>query len=180
MEKALSFFRVFDLAFFVPGAVLYWALHSFGPSWFAAMDPLATKLEIGTVQGIFGVVVAIGLVYFLGLLTHAVQRLIDLLIWVSRKETQANIADEPAWYTKLENSPRAELAFYFWYMRATCWNSAVAAALICWIGIATNNFWLLLSVLPGALLVFLGFDFHRALHSAVAKHPAQGPPTTGP
>ena len=48
---------LFDLAFFLPGAVLYWTLHTLKPDWIATIDPVASSLEIGKTGGLFSLVV---------------------------------------------------------------------------------------------------------------------------
>src|SRR5262245_22986754 len=116
MDKTATFFRVFDIAFFAPGAVLFAALLR------AQYIPkAAVSQELKTIRDILQIVLLVAGVYVLGLICHAVQRGIKT-IW----RLLSNNSTAASWYTRLQSDHVYELATYFWYMRATCWNLAVA------------------------------------------------------
>lgn len=177
MEKSLSFFRVFDVAFFVPGVLLFGAL------WHAGFL-LAHCLpgEATTAHQTLTVVLAIVLIYALGLLCHAIQRrLLSVKCieqWLTRLPDPAN--PEP-WFANLRaNDPRHDLALYFWYMRATCWNLAVAIVLA--VGVVScammyrrewhGSIWVALFI--GVLILIawglciLGRDFDQSMRKAAS------------
>jgi hypothetical protein len=128
MEKVLSFFRVFDLAFFAPGAVLYWVLHTEG--YMKEFDPLATEAKLADVSGLVAILSAIVLIYLLGVIVHAARDLLGCIpkIWDWASLTPA--ASGSSWYQGLGDEAKDEIATYFWYMRATCFNLCVTGVLI--------------------------------------------------
>ncbi|MGH8657202.1 MAG: hypothetical protein ACREV4_01575 [Gammaproteobacteria bacterium] len=169
MEKSLSFFRVFDVAFFVPGVLL------FGAFWHAGFL-LAQCLpgEANTAHQTLTVVLAIVLIYALGLLCHGIQR--GLLSVKCIKQWLARLPGPPnpdPWFANLRaNDPRHDLALYFWYMRATCWNLAVAivpGAMI-YYGEWDGGTWVafFIGVLIAWGLCFLGRDFDQSMRKAAS------------
>lgn len=169
MDRALSFFRIFDLAFFAPGGVLFLSLL---PA-LRLLHPSYGTVELGTTKGLLLVVLALGMIYVLGLLTHALQRLVRFTLKrCNSRQRGSEPFDLPSWYQLVSEDTREDLATYFWYMRATCWNLAAAALLspvlllfgepvrlhiplIALIGVATAG-----------LLVWLGFEYDRGLNRA--------------
>lgn len=167
MEKVLSFFRVFDLAFFAPGAVLLWGLHSTG--WLGDVDPLKTNAAVTTVEGLTAILLTIGFIYVLGLLAHGVQSLLNPLPR-ARSRVQGT---ELSWFQHLKDETRADLAMYFWYMRATCWNLCVAAIAVAAL-LAVKSCWY--AVVPAAavfLLGWLGNEYDEALKRAAGSSAAR-------
>jgi hypothetical protein len=183
MEKSLSAFRVFDLAFFAPGAVVFWSL------WTSDLLPrLQVSDELTTAETAVTVVGFVALVFFLGVICHGVQRLLydrlrPYLPDCSARKDQQEIArralgKQPPrrWFEKVDRKTRFDLATYFWYLRTTCWNSAVAVPVGYVICVARRIFWAddwawaALSAMCAvtAILLYLGWDFHKALQDAVA------------
>lgn len=120
----LSFFRVFDLAFFLPGGLLcatfsQTALWPYANAWPA-------KLE--SVGGLCYLVGAVGGAFVAGLFVHVIQRNLSRLKIV--KKLVQGTAEEGGWYNKLSGAARGELALYFWYLRAVTLNMAVASLLV--------------------------------------------------
>jgi hypothetical protein len=164
MEKAPSFFRVFDLAFFAPGAVLYWVLHTHG--YMEEFDPLATTAKLADVSGLVAILSAIVLIYLLGVIVQASRELVQWIfprIW--EWASSAPNTSGSSWYQGLAAEAKDEIASYFWYMRATCFNLCVTGVLVAIFA------WVQQSVGPGvaafasaALVYWLGTRYDRALH----------------
>jgi len=167
MKSSLSFFRVFDIAFFAPGLVLVWALgKTFG---------FPQSRGLTTAGGAVDLVFFLGFVYVLGLAAHAVARIVKFIVKVlSAVEVKA-----VPWYARPGVCPSDELSIplYFWYLRATCWNLAVALAfsaiVLCgWGPDGSGKLALALAIL-GALLFLLGMDFHRSFRCVMEESPAE-------
>ena len=191
MDKALSFLRVFDIAFLVPGMALYIVVQRLG---YPYSLPIAGTLKLTSADGILWLVQAIVAVYGLGLICHGIQRLVNEVIWRIRQDIQnsANGSGQPpkvttldserdsAWYESVANEKRDELAVYFWYLRATSWNLAAAiliAVLLWWFqatGIEGEDLLLPVAVGSAMSLVFLGYDFDRARESIAKRPPKNG------
>lgn len=161
MDKISSFFRVFDVAFFAPGALLlliFW--HASDPS------ELNLSIDVSTAAGVFAVTVGFTLAYILGLMCHSLQRLLYLVFGRRLSDKLTASEGRTSWYQTMEANSLNELTQYFWYMRSTCWNLATALAVGSayaqakgkhpipggWIGVAVGIL----------LLLFAGFEFHRA------------------
>lgn len=174
MEKNLAFFRLFDVAFFIPGALFFAALWIRG--WLKWIVPADADGPSGPV---FAVVIAIIGSYMLGLFVHGVQRMVTRLVHVvlgpnNRKHiTQLLVGNYgTAWYRNLSDDQRHELTTYFWYLRATCRNAAVALAL--------SGFALYVNDGPlnvmraawlfavAAVLIALGMEYDSSLNVATA------------
>ena len=162
MDNSLSFFRVFDLAFFAPGMLL------FGAIWYSGCFPIdALSSHDDTVHGILTGAFAIVFIYVLGLICHGIQRAVHCLIGIK------NIGSTP-WYTNLKkDNPRHELSMYFWYMRSTCWNLVVAIVLAVIISYYQNIPVISLSVIAISVfvivvLVFLGYEFDKSMRKAAS------------
>jgi FtsH-binding integral membrane protein len=180
MDNSLSFFRVFDLAFFAPGMLL------FGAMWYSGcfpIDPLSSHDD--TVHGILTGAFAVVSIYVLGLICHGIQRLVlwfirlilNLFILIkNRRSTTPNNTEPtpPPWFAKLtKDSPRIELSLYFWYMRSTCWNLVVAIVLAVIIRNYQNIPVLSLSVIAISVFVivvlaFLGYEFDKSMRKAAS------------
>ena len=191
MEAATSLFRVFDIAFFLPGAVLFLDLWLLG----LIRDCQDRSLR-GNVVDALGALV---LVYALGLLAHGCARGVRELNQEIRNKNEPTRAgadttkatgkerwQNPAWYRALDATGRDRLLCYFWYLRGVCWNLAVTGPFT---GYAVADYRMhgdvsmrVLSILSGtiaaAVLVWLGSDFERALKSLAdsAAHARQGEP----
>lgn len=74
MEKGLSFFGVFDLAFFAPGAVVFWALLRVGSISAGSMG--MPGMPDSTIKSVMTGAAMLLAVYLLGLLLHATQSVV--------------------------------------------------------------------------------------------------------
>lgn len=177
MDKGLSFFRFFDLAFFAPGTLLFAAL------WYGKFLHQPVSESGDTLQGIFTVVFAIVAIYVLGLLCHGVQRLISLAVesyGIWKEERRPAPGQSPSqqtpgrkpWYAGLKESSRHELALYFWYMRATCWNLAAAVIPSAWLYSETycrpGLLWSAATVAIVALTL-MGYEFDKSLKKTMDR-----------
>jgi len=120
----LSFFRVFDLAFFLPGGLLC-ATFSQTELWPYA-NAWPAKLE--SVGGACYLVGAVGGAFVSGLFVHVIQRKLAELAIVKRLVERP--ASQNAWYDNLSTTARGELALYFWYLRAVALNMSVASLIV--------------------------------------------------
>ena len=162
MEKSLSFFRVFDIAFFAPGILLFAAI------WYHFSPEIAVaNISIGEIKdnaplAIAVMTVSVALIYLFGLLCHALQRVLWEFVFRRFCPTPPT---HKSWFQALDRAACEELALYFWYMRATCWNLAIAVSL---------SSFLVFSCFPGILLGlvasfalgWLGLGFHKSLYRA--------------
>lgn len=169
MSQAAMFFRVFDIAFFAPGAllaVMFWRtgfLEAAGIN-----ESMVTKFGDWAAIGL-----ALVLAYVLGLICHGWQRLTTEWVWRCLPKSEAT---GPTWYDEMPKSKCQELALYSWYLRATVWNMAVAIVIS--LGLTklssrpdfskqSDLRWMaILSLIP---LCFLGWDFQRATHLQAAR-----------
>jgi hypothetical protein len=159
MEKSLSFFRVFDIAFFAPGILLFAAI------WYRFFPEISiADIEKSTPRAIAVMTVSLAFIYLLGLLCHGFQRAIWEL--VSRPAS----VTKQAWFDGLDRAAREELALYFWYMRATCWNLAVAVITSSFLFPSCFPGIILLGSLVSVALMLLGADFNRSMHRAVHQN----------
>jgi hypothetical protein len=169
MNKSPTLFRVFDLAFFVPGVLL---LSGF---WYLKILPAALATALDASDWVISLGVGLATVYVCGLFTHGVQR-------VSRK-IKSKCRPDPksparSWFQELSESSREELALYFWYTRATCLNLFVVTVLLFIAGLwelvfvqspIAGNVVLLCGV-TGPVFGFLGFcDFEKSMRRAVLQ-----------
>jgi hypothetical protein len=161
MPNAMSFFRVFDLAFFAPGALLLVGLY------FAEMIQVPSAWaegKVSTVSGLTALVAAVGGAYLLGLLLHGVG---EIFGWVIKRVHGEGLSTKAkrSWYQALPlNDATFELALYFWYTRATCWNLCLSCALLVVVAIPSHKWQLFWLVVPGAIFAFLGSRYNEALH----------------
>jgi hypothetical protein len=159
------FFRAFDLAFFIPGSlILIQLLYEFRKDkpWEMVM-----KGDEKTAQSILLVAGFVILSFVLGLVCHAIHRLLygfaeSYLIKCAKATESAKVYSQ-------EDLARTS---YFWYLRSTSWNTA-ASLLLCgliklYIKTPFSSCWPRLLVqcspylLASLLFVYLGCDYHRA------------------
>ena len=180
MEKAFSLFRVFDVAFFVPGILLFTTLTWQG--WLPTTTrPLTER------QGAIALLASVAAIYVLGVTVHGTQRAVsEAVCWTGSRasdlvrllgsEIMEADADGAGWYRHVSDAHRETLASYFWYMRATCRNLAVAimasVSLVSWAGSLdcgeSTALWVGASAIGmAALLLYVGADYDRALRRAV-------------
>lgn len=166
MDKVTSLFRVFDVAFFAPGAVLFYACHKAKFFTFTS-----DSVELSKASGLEAVAIGLALIYTCGLICHATQRAVLRGLKKIGKNTSAAVEEKnsgAAWYSHLVPERRQDLATYFWYMRATSWNLAVALPL----GMAALEYdspkasHVVVTLVMSLLLIFLGMDFNRAMVKA--------------
>ncbi len=186
MDRSLSFFRVFDLAMFLPGLILLWLLAQ--SSALGVIVSFAKETEVATVAGVIELVTVIALTYGLGLLVHSLQR--SSMTWLLKKVGLLERSEATSsWCTRLADGPAAELATYFWYMRATCLNLSLAlliAAVALTIGHPVigdasgpvPRVAVISAVAAALLLMAQGRSYDQALHKAVGRAPVV--PGAGP
>jgi hypothetical protein len=163
MEKVLSFFRVFDLSFFAPGAILYGVLRTHG--YMGELDPLATEAKRADVSGLVAIVSVIVLIYLLGVIVHPAREVLGCIpgIWEWASSTPADSGS--SWYQGLEREAKNEISTYFWYMRATCFNLCITGLLVAIFFWVQQNAKLGFAALISAVLLYwLGTRYDRALH----------------
>lgn len=155
-----NFFRVFDTCFFVPGLVLI------GGLWYLQCVPESGLLENDTIRTSVFLAVLVAVVYVAGLLTHAVNRLGFKWFFASSRKP----ADDPAaaWFQRLSQDQREELAVYFWHTRATCGNVGVACVLLAGLAfhLAHPSLWGFLIV--SALCFAISTEYHESLGRAMS------------
>ncbi|MCQ0988812.1 hypothetical protein [Jiella marina] len=125
MNNFLSFFRVFDLAFFAPGALVLWLAHSL--DYLGALDPLRRAKSLTDPDGVFALAAIVTATYAIGVVIHALRSLIWRL--GGKRVSQiggSKYSKKNSWYLYLEEPQFSEIQNYFWYMRATCANISVA------------------------------------------------------
>lgn len=155
VEKALSFFRIFDLAFFLPGFVIY--------RFRELPAELVTKeTGEGTAGAVLQIVTLIAACYVLGLLTHAASRALKFITGSSIEKWYPKLVEgqTPSWTANAGARLKGDLRGYFWYTRAVCINLAIALGVVA-IGKPCG---VALGLGAAALaLAILHFDFDRAL-----------------
>ncbi|MBN1207145.1 MAG: hypothetical protein JXB05_19830 [Myxococcaceae bacterium] len=173
VKSVSGFFRAFDIAFFMPGALVLFALWWFRPElWERPQDTVSSAFQSGSdaQSWLFGLVAVIALVvaaFMAGLLCHAIVRILGSILarvggLMGRpyQHVVTFLFQHPQDETgnKPYNREASELSLYLWNLSSLGWNLAVALLLVPLIrgkldrGIAP---WLV-----GALLiVLLGSDF---------------------
>jgi hypothetical protein len=174
MDRALSLFRIFDIAFFAPGAVIFAAVYQVG--WFSWKG--GDSLTTSTAGSILALLLGLGLVYMIGLVTHGIQRM-TLHKWVGKPSEEDRAKD--SWFLKLKPERVEELRLYFWYLRATCLNLVVAlliaAVIFFWSSpLKPSGLWVAVIVLVVSeiALLSLGRDFNRAMVAGTAQGQLEG------
>lgn len=175
VENSLTFFRVFDLAFFAPGVVIVTTV-----CWLKQDDLVIFGKGLTTPLGILAVLSGIGAIYCAGLITHCFTWFILRCKKSKRPEEMNEIGGSwPPMALLFEDALRDDLILYFWYLRATCLNVASALLLSIILVLAIKGFEpnLLIAaavaLLAACLLVIQGHHFdksvkrslrHRAIH----------------
>ena len=116
VQTSLSFFKIFDLAFFAPGLLI--AIH-LGILNFAELKSLSFDLS-STAGTIIAVIAGIGIVYALGLANFALSR-VFLHLFLNRIPSLRRGLQQ-GWRPfpmRFEGSTRDDLLLYFWYLRST-------------------------------------------------------------
>jgi hypothetical protein len=179
MSPAL-FFRAFDLAFFVPGSLmLMHLLYTFraNVSW-ETLEKAGDKTAIGIIY-IAGLVVVS---FVFGLLCHCITR----LVYLSNKRESTHNSQKGTYQNANPNSYSGEdkgRIDYFWYLRATCWNTSVALFLMAILETFGPNFFAAFGVtrtssttyfyvtyvVAAFAMWFLGYDYHRAYMARIGN-----------
>jgi hypothetical protein len=174
MSPAL-FFRAFDLAFFVPGSmVLMHLLYTFRSKvpW-DKLEAAGDKTAVGIIY-IAGIVVVS---FVIGLLCHCMARLIILKFKDDVKHfghDNSQLTVNPKPYSGGDKS----WIDYFWYLRATCWNTSMALVFIGFLELVHSAFqctlcsgysigFTVLYLVAALAMWFLGCDYHRAYTTRV-------------
>lgn len=182
VEKSLTFFKVFDLAFFAPGAVLFTAVYVYG---FVPIPGF--NKEVTNVAGIVALLLTLASIFIAGLLVHGVVfGLVRPLLQRKAKRRQGEgWRSLPQKLAAYEGDAQArELVLYFWYLRATCWNLAlalVASAALVAVKIA-RVYWapypwgyiratglVIAALAVAALLIKMGLDFQRQVKKTLGE-----------
>lgn len=176
-ETSFHFFRLFDLAFFAPGATVCGALwlEGFITRSRLRLDEINGEASQGAAM-LLGAVLAC---YLVGLTCHGVQQLLRSaipqlteLIWSTPKSTPP--PPLKYWFSELGPEACRELALYFWYKRTTCWNMAVAVFVAAalhvysiWSTRCTEKFLTIgFGIAVVCLFVWLGYDFESGRNAA--------------
>ena len=170
-KETLHFFRIFDLAFFAPGATVFATLWWAG--WINSESLQLQKTGGESATSVSLLLLAVLASYVFGLFCHACQRMV-LTAKKNRSATESSeVSATPTapWYTALSESSRHELALYFWYKRSTCWNMAIAMVLVGVIGLSKTRpcdwiLWVGGCLIGSAAFGWLGNDFDRAMRGA--------------
>jgi len=165
MTGTPSLFRVFDVAFFVPGALVLGAAHYAG---LVPISPALSDANVASVRGLIAAVTAVGLIYIIGVLIHAMQEALVMIGRYARRLLGRSRNDRSPWYRKRSGGAEDELAYYFWYMRATCANLAAASLLLA-VGSAVGRLWALTAALALLAIPFawLAHQFDRGLYGCL-------------
>jgi hypothetical protein len=127
MTSSSTLFRVFDVAFFVPGILLTVGL------WCLGFLPFADPLFEGSAAYVVAGLSSLAAVYAVGLAVHGTFRFVKgIYYWiVSRVRHQSKIKWKyVSWFTRCDRELRENLAVYFWYTGAACWNLSVVAVVL--------------------------------------------------
>ena len=114
-------------------------------------------------------VTAVGLTYITGVLIHALREgLVAIARSAHGRFSERHKSRRRPWYRRRSGETADELAYYFWYMRATCANLA-AAGLMLAVGSFAGRRWelgcgLMLLAFP---FTWLAFQFDRGLYSCL-------------
>lgn len=175
MERSLTFFRAFDLAFFAPGTALLAATaYLMFPAAFSGQS------DLGTTEAVIGVIAFIAATFVTGLVLHSFVWLIRKLLIkpITKRSQDASKSPRSSLLLKLlKDGARADLLLYFWYLRATCWNLALVVLIV------TPLAWcahervplpkvaiVLLGLLLFVVLACQGSDFDRCLQAEKREH----------
>ncbi len=181
MEKLASLFKVFDVAFLAPGFIILlvlWRVEKLSGMGLSNLSSLGEGIAI------IGTMVAGA--YLIGLVCHSIQRVGYKLWgrsakrWVihrlwSPDQPPVNGNDDESsnqgsWFRCLSTAHRFELAQYFWYMRAVCWNVSVAIIignLIVYTYAEGTIPFYIMSLASVVFLLFTGIEFDVSTRSAL-------------
>ncbi|MCB1037026.1 MAG: hypothetical protein KDD47_24580 [Acidobacteria bacterium] len=122
-EQGLTFFKVFDLAFFAPGVVIALTL-----AWVFQDRLEGFDAQITQAKGILAVVLVIGGIYVVGLVLFSVMWFLFRSGSRQGPDKIESVGDSgwPRFPLLFEKGNREELILYFWYLRATCYGVALA------------------------------------------------------
>jgi len=177
MNNMLSFFKMFDLAFFVPGVVLFGVLKMAG-----VFPEDMLKVDLDTVEGVVLLVGSLVMTYGLGLIVHGVNDFIETTWSVGKSigmsgKNGAVVRSLPLsrqpWFVRfLKKKELTEVALYFWYLKATCFNLGTALVLT-WVIVGcrmnASNASMRSALLVGAAAAyFQGWKFAQAHRIAVS------------
>jgi hypothetical protein len=114
-QTSLSFFKIFDLAFFAPG--LFIAIHL---GFLYVKDLKALNADLSTTGGaVLAVITVVGIIYAIGVGNFAISRsILDELEHLIPSSRDAK-AWRPTFPMKFSGETRVELMLYFWYLRST-------------------------------------------------------------
>ena len=175
MEKSLSFFRIFDLAFFLPGFLLLWPGRI--ALTLAALQPAEAKLS-PEVDEVLRIASLLATSYILGMLTHALVRWPGRLVvalgqwllstkglrWLARFADWDPRTLRASWLQKADSEQRRDLRGYFWYTKAACHNTGLA---LLFVAIIRSDLGISARLGLGAssiVLMMLSLDFDNALN----------------
>ena len=150
MGNATVFFRVFDIAFFAPGLVIL------VPLWRWWDLDLGRGGSASVLDAAVGAALWFLVAYGVGLVVQGLSRIV--LAFTGKALPDPD--DDPIWLSTLTLAKREELLLYFWYMRATCLNVAIATPIAVEALVNTVAFGRFLQpvvVLALMLFVFLAF-----------------------
>ncbi|MEZ4469919.1 MAG: hypothetical protein R3F60_03750 [bacterium] len=116
MGNATVFFRVFDIAFFAPGLVIL------VPLWRWWDLDLGRGGSASVLDAAVGAALWFRVAYGVGMVVQGLSRIV--LAFTGKALPDPD--DAPIWLSVLTLAKREELLLYFWYMRATCLNVAIA------------------------------------------------------
>lgn len=112
MEKNLAFFRVFDLAFFLPGMVtlLHLSILGYYLDWHAILPKQLPDLFVKVPTQIALIFFVIGVIFFWGMLLHAITRwLHDFGHQQDQEQIESNVKDR-------EHDKKRSIPFGKWLM----------------------------------------------------------------
>jgi hypothetical protein len=177
VERAFSFFRLFDLAFFLPGFLVL-ELGRFGglPAAFApAVADAGGTAGGATIGEARRIALLVAFSYIAGLLVHGIGRLLKYIgrWWPARWKLAGRLKtpERESWLDKLEPEERRDFRGYFWYTRSVCLNTATALCLVtilrrdlCWP-------YRCAPLVGAALLLFLYAEFDASMRRTSGKTP---------
>jgi hypothetical protein len=161
-SRTLSFFRVFDLAFFAPGFV---QVSTF--LWLQRKSLAQINVELTSFFGFVAVIFLLASVFVVGLMIHSLTWFIRGVFTKAFPEQLLHRTKRDSAFPSRFSQPIAEdLILYFWYLRSTCWN--LSTALILALGFL---FWqeslppsVVVGLIFGAALLWMqGRDYSRLI-----------------
>lgn len=157
MEKTLTFFRVFDLAFFAPGTLLI----ACGYMFFG--DPSDLTIELGVAQITIAILGFVAAAFCVGLVVHSATWCLRSLIIKLFTRPDAGSPRKPL-PMRLAGAPHPELILYFWYLRATCWNVAFSLFIALLLALFSDHRQTYIDSHPVSLTFFVSLAIAALLH----------------